>query len=228
MILQGTLLNSGLIIVGALLGLALQKRISTHISSAIKISIAVCILVIGLQMSLKFKNVFVMLGCVGLGGAIGTFLQLEKRIEDFARRIARILRLGGESRFAEGFSISSILFCTGAMAVVGSINSGVANDHQVLFAKAVIDGFTSITLAAIYGVGVGASAISVLLYQGALTLAAFSTGGLFSPAALDDISGVGGVLVVMIAIRLMEIKEIRVGDFLPAILLVLLATALRI
>jgi len=126
-----------------------------------------------------------------------------------------------ESKFAVGFTTASILYCTGAFAIVGSINAGVMGDFAVLYTKSLLDGIFSITLGAIYGIGVAFSAFSVLLYQGAITLLASQVDVLAKTQVINEISGVGGALLVMMGFNMIGFVKIPVGDYLPALLLVM-------
>ena len=217
----GVTVNAVAIVVGSLVGLLFKNALSEKVTISIRTALGVVTVVIGVKMALKMENVLLVVGCLVGGGVLGTLWRLEKRIEELGERVRRAVTSRGDSQFAVGFSTGSILFCVGAMAVIGSINSGVSGDHEVLYAKATLDGVFSVTLASIYGPGAAFSAVSVFLYQGAIALLAPHVHGLTQPHVLADISGVGGVLVLMIGLSVAKIKEIPVGDYFPAIFLVM-------
>jgi uncharacterized membrane protein YqgA involved in biofilm formation len=180
-------------------------------------------LFIGVRMAFKSqREIYVILALVA-GGGIGTWLGIESGILKLGEAIKRRLPVGGSGHlFAEGFLSASVLFCVGAMAVLGSINAGTIGDNRLIFIKSVLDGFLSIILASRFGIGVMFSALPVLAYQGSLTLLARWIEPVLPELALTEISGAGGVMVMMIGINLLGLKKIKTGDFLPALLLVVL------
>jgi uncharacterized protein len=218
----GVLVNTAAILLGTVVGLLFKRLIAEELGKRIQLAFGFVTIVVGLRMALKFENVLVFIVCIALGGAIGWLLKFEHRIESSAKKFQEMVTKGRESSFAAGLTISSILFCVGGMAIVGSIESGAVGNHEVLFTKSLLDGITSIVLASVYGAGVLFSAIPVFLYQGAITLLASKAYFLNNPKILSEVSGVGGVLVMMIGLNLARISKVPVGDFIPAILLVLL------
>lgn len=219
----GVLVNVIAIVGGSLLGLFLKKFFSRALGEHIEIALGFCTIVLGIKMAMKFENVLILIFCIALGGVLGYWARIEERTAYLAQKLQRVFSSKKDNNFAVGFSMTSILFCTGAMAVVGSINSGISGDHETLIAKAALDGIISISFASIYGIGVLFSSLTVLLYQGSIVLLATKLKVLASPQILNEISGVGGVLLVMIGVNLTKIKRIPVADYLPAILLVILA-----
>lgn len=220
--MTGILTNPLAIILGASIGIMLRRLVTNSISKTCEQALGFCTLVIAIKMSLHYESILLLIFCVAVGGIIGTIFQLQDRIETLANQIQKRLHLK-KGKFSQGFTTASILYCTGAMAVIGSINSGVAGDNQVLYAKSLIDGISSATFSAIYGAGVAFSAIPVLLYQGGIALLASRLKILSEPHVLNEISAVGGVLILMIGSNFSFGTKIRVGDFIPAILLVMSA-----
>ncbi|HLG18748.1 MAG TPA: DUF554 domain-containing protein [Bdellovibrionota bacterium] len=218
----GVFVNAAAIVFGTLLGIATRKILSESLLSAIRIGIGYATIALGLKMALKYESVVLLVSCLVAGGLIGAWLKIEANMEQLGERLKRIFGKRSDSQFPIGFAFASILFCTGAMAVVGSINSGALGDHEVLMAKSMLDGIFSITLGAIYGIGVAFSAITILLYQGTIALIAPKINALLQPSVINDLSGVGGVLVLMIGVNISGIKKIAVGDYFPAVILVLL------
>ncbi|MFH1263455.1 MAG: DUF554 domain-containing protein [Pseudomonadota bacterium] len=220
-IVIGVLANTLAIVAGTLVGLLFRRLITDAIAKRIQLAFGFVTIVIGLRMALKFNDPIVFISCLALGGLTGLVFDLEARIERGAKKLQDRITREKESSFATGLTISSILFCAGGMAIVGAINSGVTGDHEVLYAKSLLDGVTATALAGVYGFGVLFSAVPVFLYQGAIALCASKATFLNQPHILAEISGVGGVLVLMIGVNLARISKIPIGDFLPAMLLVL-------
>lgn len=224
--MTGVVVNSIAIVLGSVFGLLFKRIFSEAIARRTEQALGFCILVLGIKMAFQSQQPLLMVACVSLGGMIGTWADIEGRTDQLASSIQGRFKAIKNRGFATGFSTTSILFCTGAMAVVGSINSAILGNHDVLFAKALLDGILSISLAAIYGFGVAFSALPVLLYQGGIAMAASKLEVLSAPHVLAEISGTGGILLAMIGVSLSGIKRIPVGDFLPAIPLAILAAAI--
>ncbi len=176
---------------------------------------------VGMQMFLKTENALVVLGALMLGALLGEWMKIEERMQNLGIWLER--RLTGESegassRFVRGFLASSVLFCTGPMAVLGSINDGLSGDCLTLSIKAVLDGLLSIAFASTLGIGVALSALPVGVYQGGISLAASQLNAIVSTAMMNELTATGGVLLIGIGISsMMELKKIRVGNFLPAL-----------
>jgi uncharacterized protein len=219
----GVLANAAGIVIGALLGLALRKRVSAETTSRAEAAMGYCTLLLGIKMALRFQSVGILLISVGVGCFLGSALRIQERLEALASSLQKRFAPGADSGFAVGFLTSSILFCTGAMAIVGSIQSGAQGDNEVLFAKALIDTVIAMSFASIYGAGVVFSAIPVLLYEGAIALTASGVGALTRPHVLAEISGVGGILVIMIGVTVAGLRKIQVSYFLPALPLAVVA-----
>jgi uncharacterized protein len=223
----GVAVNAAAIVAGSLVGLLFKDFLTERLSRTIRTALGIVTVAIGLKMALRFEHVLLVVGCVAGGGVLGALWELEARIErlgGWAQR--RFSGSAGDNRFAVGFATTSILYCVGAMAVVGAIESGTSGNHEVLFAKSALDGVISVTFAAIYGIGVAFSAVSVFLYQGAVALLAPKMTALTRPGVLNDLSGVGGILVVMIGLSVSEVKKIPVGDYFPAVFLAMLIAPL--
>lgn len=218
-----TIFNCALILIGSLLGILLRNRISARFTAIVMQALALCVLGIGLSSALKTENTLCVIVCMVLGCLLGEALRIEERLDHFGDFLKqKLLRGKAESgRFTEGFVSASILYCVGAMAVMGAIDAGVRGDYALLISKGVIDGVTAITFAAVLGIGVAFSLLPVFLYQGALTLLASLVAAYLAPAALVEMSAVGGLLIVGIGFNLLKIGEtkVKVGNMLPAIFL---------
>jgi len=163
----------------------------------------------------------VVLGSLLLGGILGSLLRLEQRVEWFGgwlqTRLAGTAGAVERHRFIEGFVTASLLFCTGPLTILGSLNDGLGNGADQLFLKAVLDGFAAIAFAASFGWGVAASALTIIAVQGSLTVVGFLLGDVLPAAHLAALTATGGLLLVGVALRLLRVREIPVADLLPAL-----------
>jgi uncharacterized membrane protein YqgA involved in biofilm formation len=218
----GTLVNVAAILLGTLLGFAVGGRLPARLQERVLRGLGLVTLVLGVDLALAWRdtNALFVLGGVLLGGVTGEALRLEERLAGLGDRLqARLTRSGEHSTVSEGFFTASLLFCVGPLAVIGSIQDGLTGNHDSLFTKAVLDGFASIALAASLGPGVALSALSVLVYQGALSLGAGLLDSILTPGsdALLSMTSAGGVLIIGIALKLLDVTDVKVGNFLPAL-----------
>lgn len=227
MIFVGSVANALAIVAGAVTGIFLRRFISERAAKASEIGLGLCSLAIGFKMAAQSESIVVFLLSISLGGAIGAALEIEKRLEEGAKRLQKRFLDSRSDRFALGLVNASVLYCTGAMAIVGSLQSGASENHEVLFTKSILDGLIGITLAAVYGWGVAVAAIPVLIYEGSLTLLSSHLSFLSEPALLKEVSGVGGVLIAMIGINLSGLKKVAVADFIPALVLAIVFGVLK-
>lgn len=222
-----TIINAVAIIVGSLIGLLLRKGLSKRYELAIFTAAGIVSLTIGIQMALKTTHILAFAIALIGGGLIGTLLDIEGAILKLGELLKRRFTKGGEdSSFAFGFLSASVLFCSGAMAIVGSFKAGTEGDYSLILTKSVLDGFISILFASAMGVGVAFSALSVLVYQGLLTIISVWVKPWVDDRMLAELTGVGGALVIMIGINLLDLKKLKTGDFLPALLLSVLLVLL--
>ena len=152
-----------------------------------------------------------------LGALLGEAVDVEKRLEGLGARAQRLLAKGGDSGFAESFVTASLMFCVGAMAIVGALDSGLRGDHSTLIAKSALDGVSAVIFASAMGPGVLLSAAAVLIYQGAIALLAQYVAPFLTDAVVTEMSAVGGLLIVGIAINMFGLFKVRVGNLLPAV-----------
>ncbi len=218
----GTLINAGLIVAGSLLGLLLRRGIPERTRTAVMKAMGLAVILIGLSGALKTADTLCVIVCLAVGGVAGSLVDLEKRLDSLGKAVER--RLGGLAgsgdSLSKGFVTASLVYCVGAMAIVGAIDSGVRGDHTTLIAKGIIDGITAIVFTSTLGIGVAFSAAAVFVYQGAIALLA----GVISPAltqpVITEMGAVGGLLIAAIGFNMLYEKErIPVGNLLPAIFL---------
>jgi uncharacterized protein len=219
--MTGTIINVAAILFGSLLGVFFGARLSEHLKATLVSGMGLFTGAIGVQMFLKTENALVVLGALIFGALLGEWLRIEDRIQDLGiwleQRFAGSSE-GGSSRFVRGFLTAALLYCTGPMAVLGAIGDGLRGDYLTLSIKSVLDGIVSIAFASTLGMGVAFAALPVLAYQGAISLLAAQLNAVLSTAMLNEMTATGGVLLIGISFSsLLEIKKIRVGNFLPAL-----------
>ncbi len=214
--MKGTLVNAAAVLGGAIIGLALKQRISQRYQHTLMQGLALAVGLIGLQMALKTQNILIVILSVVLGGLLGEFLNIDKWLSNFGDWLT--LKAGNKhGSVGEGFITGSLVFCVGAMAIVGSIQEGLTGDASTLYAKSMLDAVASAVFASGLGIGVALSSISILLYQGSITLLANSLSGMIADKMIIEMSAVGGLLIIGISLLMLEIKTIRVANLLPAI-----------
>lgn len=218
---MGTIANAAAIICGALAGIVLRRGLPEKWQQTIMQGVALCIVVIGLQMAFKTGNIVIVVVSLVIGSIIGEYFDIEDNLQKFGSWIASKVYHGKDGSFAaqlaRGFISSTLIFCIGAMAVVGALQDGLKQDSTILYAKATLDGIISVILTANLGIGVAFSAFSVFIYQGCLTLLAAFLQTVMTEAVLNEITACGGVLITAIGINMLKILEIRISNQLPAI-----------
>lgn len=222
--MTGTFINTAAILVGGALGTVFGKNLKDKTRETIVIGLGLFTLAIAVSMFLESNNSLIVLGGVLLGGLIGEYFRIEDRINILGERLeARFNKgTGGTSRgdFVRGFLTSSVLFCTGPMAILGAIQDGLLGDYQLLAIKSVMDGFAAFAMASTLGIGVLFSAAMVFLYQGFFSLLAGQLQVLMTGDMIAELTATGGILLIGLAISsLLEIKPIRVGNFLPGLVI---------
>ncbi len=217
----GTVVNVLAILGGAVLGILFKRGLPQKWQETMMSGIAMCIIVVGMQMALKTNNIVIVIFSLVLGAICGEIMDIEGGMNKIGQALGNKLA-GGKATvaaaIAEGFVNASVLFCSGAMAIVGSIQDGLLADHSTLFAKATLDGLISLVLSANMGVGVALSAGSVAVYQGAITLLASAIGPLMNEAMLAEITASGGVMIMAIGTNTLHLTKIRIGNLVPGML----------
>jgi hypothetical protein len=212
----GTLINILTVLIGGSAGSVIGLRFSEKMRTTLLNAIGIFTMVIGFSYAFRTKNVLIPLFSILLGGIAGEILDIEKALENFAGKVKQIIK-ASDSRFSEGFVAASLLFCVGPMSILGSLNDGLKGDYQILAVKAVLDGFAGMALSATLGWGVVFSVITILLYQGGLTVLGYFLGNIFTNPMITEMTATGGILIVGIGLMLLELKRIRLANLLPSI-----------
>lgn len=213
----GVLVNGGAIVVGTTIGLLFKKLLNEKSKNVVMQALGVSVIVIGIMDALKTENTLTLILSLTIGGFIGSVCHIQDGIERFGSFLQQKLAKSEEDRVGTAFVSATLIYCVGAMLVYGSIQAGLG-DNKTLYIKSILDGTTSIMLGATLGWGVYLSAIPVLVVQGIIAICANLISPIATPEFLNQLSGIGGVLVVCIGINILEIKKIRTADMLPAIL----------
>lgn len=216
----GTLINCVTIIVGSTVGLLLRKGMKPGVSQTVMQGIGLCTILIGMSGALKTANTLLVILSMVIGGMVGSLIDIDGGLQRLGAYAQRKLTHGAPegSTFAQGFVTASLVFCVGAMAVVGALDSGIRGDHSTLIAKSVMDGVAAIVFASSLGIGVMLSVVPVLIYQGAIALLGTLIAPLLSDVVVTEMSAVGGLLIVGIGLNMLLDKDIKVANLLPAIL----------
>lgn len=224
------LVNCFTIILGSLLGIIFSKKITSRLSEVIQTGAGVVVLVLGIEMTLQYDNILFLTFSLMAGGIIGSVIDIDGKIFKIGQWLGTKLPQKEEkstSSFGYGFLNASVLFCVGAMSIVGSIEAGVNGNYSVIFTKSLLDGFMAIVFASSMGVGVAFSFLTVLIYQGALTLLATVIAPYMDEVLLAELTASGGALIIMIAINLLGLKSIKTANYLPAVFLCVLFVLLE-
>lgn len=242
----GTIVNCLAVIAGSFLGILFARKVSKELSGVICSAAGVITLIIGFQLAFKGQNIIYLALSLIIGGILGSWWDIDGKILAIGRFLE--YRFGGtdssagdrsaegsgdaagqeapagkgNSRFAYAFLNSSVLFCVGAMAIVGSFKAGTEGDYTLLYTKSVLDGFMSIVFAAAMGIGTVFSALSLFVYQGLLTVSSGYLKPFVSEQMIAELTGVGGAFIIMIGINLLELKKLKTANYLPAMLVTIL------
>lgn len=217
----GTIVNSLAIAIGCLVGLVIKKGIPDRVSKTIMSGLALCVIYIGIEGSLKGENTLITVVCIAVGGLIGEIIDIDNKINKLGDFLQNILSKDkdSETSIAKGFVTTSLIYCVGAMAIVGALESGLTGNHQTLFTKALLDGISAIIFTTTLGIGVIFSSVAVFLYQGLITIGASILATLLSDAVVTALTAVGSLLIIGIGLNLLEVTKIKVANLLPAVFL---------
>lgn len=213
----GTIVNFITIVFGGMVGFFFGKAFPEKLKNTVLQGVGLTVMLIGLQMALRTSNVLTLIASLVIGGIIGESIDIEHQLNNIGDFLEKKLSKKGNGQFTKAFVTASLIYCVGAMAIVGALEDGLNGNHSILFAKATLDGITAIVFSSSMGIGVVFSAIPVFLYQGSIALFAGLLQGVLSETVVVEMSAVGGLLILGIGINMLGIKEIKVGNLLPGI-----------
>jgi uncharacterized membrane protein YqgA involved in biofilm formation len=221
----GTVINAGAVIVGSSVGLLIHSRLPRRITTIVFQGIGLFTLFLGITMAMKVGNFLVMIFSIVLGSIAGELLNVDGRITSMSEFLKRKIRLKSE-RFTEGLVTAFLIFCMGSMSILGPIEEGLGKPPNILLAKSVLDAFSSMALAASLGVGVLFSVIPLVMYQGGITLFAGYVQGFFTSALINELTAVGGLLLMGLGINILEIKSLKILNMLPSLVIVVILASI--
>ena len=213
----GTFVNMATVTVGAVVGMLIGKRMPERLQEILFQALGLAVCAIGISMALESENMIISVVSIALGAATGHLIGIERGLNNLSNKIQQSIHIGG-SRFTEGFVGATLLYCVGSMTILGAFEDGLGEFPQLLYTKAVIDGISAIVLASVAGIGVLFSIVPLLLYQGALTLSAEWLKPIMQEAMINEMTAVGGLMLMGIGLSLLRIKEVRTADMLPALI----------
>ena len=217
----GTIVNVIAIILGSILGILIKSRLPERVNKIIFQVIGLFTITLGLTMAIKTNNFLIVAFSLIIGSVIGEIIDIENYLERLSDKLKNTLK-NSSDKFSEGFVTATLIYCIGPMAILGSIEEGLGNSPNLLFAKSVLDGVASIALSSALGIGVMFSVIPLLLYQGGLTLFANYVSNYLGDALIFELSAVGGILLLGLGMNIAEIKKFKVVNMLPSLLVVVI------
>lgn len=212
----GTLINAAAVVIGSSIGLIINTKLPKKITDTTIHGVGLFTLVLGVIMAIKTTNFLIMIFSIVLGSIIGEAIDIEEKIERFSNWLKRKIKTKNE-RFSEGFITAFLLYCMGSMTILGAIEEGIGGIPNLLVAKSVLDGFSSIVLASTLGIGVLFSSIPLLLFQGGITISAAQMQHVLTTNIINELTAVGGILLLGLGVNILEIKKIKVLNFLPSL-----------
>ena len=216
--MTGTIINIITVLIGSSVGLLIRSKIPENYKLILLQAIGLLTLVIGLQMALKTQEILIMMSALLFGAISGQFIDINSKIENFAEKLKNKFASHNDKYFSEGFITASIIFCVGPMTILGALNDGLKGDYELLAIKSILDGFTSIALSATFGIGVMFSILTIIIIQGGISLFASHADAFLSDVMISEMTAVGGVMIIAIGIVILDIKKIKVANFLPALI----------
>ena len=217
-VLSGTLLNAATVLIGGIVGTVVGDRLPERLRENVVRGVGLFVVAMGVKFAIDTSNLLFMLGAILLGGIVGSLLGVDAWLNRLGEELQTRFARGRTSSVAEAFVTAAIVFCVGPLTFLGSIQNGLAGDATLLSVKSVLDGFTAIALAATLGWGVLLTIPVILIYQGGLAAGASLFAGILSDLQLREMSAVGGLLLMGVGLKLLVIRDIKVADFLPAII----------
>ncbi|HAF29484.1 MAG TPA: DUF554 domain-containing protein [Bacteroidales bacterium] len=219
--MTGTLINAVAILIGSTIGISLNTKLPERFIKIVFQSIGLFTFFIGIFMALKTNNMFLMVISIVSGAIIGEWINIDKYINRFGDKIKNKFK-SENSKFSEGLVTAFLLFCMGSVTILGAIEEGLGGKPNLLLAKSVLDGVSSIALGAALGFGVAFSIIPLIIYQGGLTLLATYFGDYFAENIINELTGIGGLMLIGLAINILEIKQLKILNMLPSLIIIVL------
>ena len=224
-----TILNSTTILMGCIIGILIKEKMTEKISLTIMNSLALCVLYIGISGSLEGENTIITIIAMAIGALIGELIDIDKYLNKLGDLLeGKFSSKDKKTSISQAFVSSSLLFCVGAMSIVGSLQSGLSGNNEIIFAKSILDGISSIIFSASLGIGVILSSITVLIYQGSITIGASFLSSILSDAVVTSMSAIGSLIIIGLGINMLKITNIKVANLLPAILIPIIFGILNI
>lgn len=222
--MTGTIVNALAVIVGSSIGLLLKKGIPQRFSDSIMKAVALCVIYIGIDGCLQGNNTLIAIISMAVGALLGEILRLDDGLNNLGKKLeSRFAKNNAEENtIAKGFVSASLLFCVGAMAIVGSLESGINGNHEVLFSKSLLDFISSVIFSASMGSGVMFSAVAVFLYQGIITVLAQFVGPYLSDAVIAEMTCTGSILIIALGLNMLGVTKLKVMNYIPAVFLPIL------
>ncbi|MDB8791968.1 MULTISPECIES: DUF554 domain-containing protein [unclassified Romboutsia] len=227
----GTIVNSISIVLGCIIGIIVKGRLSEKISTTVMNGLALCVIYIGIEGAFKGENTLLTIVCIALGALLGEIIDIDKWLNKLGDYLEVKFNKDKEKEavsISEGFVSASLLFCVGAMAIVGSLQSGLSVNHETLFAKSILDGVSAIIFTSTLGIGVLFSAVSVFLYQGIITILSSSLSGILSTPVINSMTAIGSLLIIGLGLNMLKVTNIKVANLLIAVFLPILAGMINI
>ncbi len=222
----GTTVNALAIVAGSLLGLLLRRGLPEGVKDTVLQAVGLGVLLVGTRMAMQTDQLLVVLISLVMGGIAGELVGIEAFLDRLGKKLEVRLGQNGNGQVGKGFVFATLLYCVGAMAIMGALESGLTGRHDILYAKSLLDGITAIMLTSSMGIGVAFSAVPVFLYQGGITLVASSVERFLTDPVIREMTATGGVLIIGISLNMLGIKSVRVGNMLPAILVAMVIVSL--
>jgi uncharacterized membrane protein YqgA involved in biofilm formation len=216
-VLTGTLFNAATVLIGGVVGTVVGDRLPVRLRENVVRGVGLFVTAMGVKFAIDTSNLLFVLGAILLGGIVGSLIGVDARLTELGEALQRRFARGRTSTVAEAFVTAAIVFCVGPLTFLGSIQNGLSGDATLLSVKSVLDGFTAIALAATLGWGVLLTVPLILIYQGGLAIGASLFAGILSDLQLREMSAVGGLLLIGVGLKLLGIRDVKVADFLPAI-----------
>jgi uncharacterized protein len=223
--LTGTIINVITVVIGGTLGTLLGARLPDKMRETVMHGLGLLTFVIGLQMALSTHNILIVMASILLGGIIGEGLRIQDGLDAIGKNLEQRFARGGEAgKFTRGFVTASLVFCIGPLSILGAIQDGLLGDFNLLAIKSTLDGFAGLAFASTLGIGVAFAALTVFVYQGAISVGSMLLGSALGSVTRDtpwviEMSATGGVLIMGISLLLLDLKQVRIANLLPAVLI---------